>query len=313
MDVSKGGTTDRVKLRYRNRQITDGDLEFINELCSRTWERRGDLFRSVCDAWGWRQANGEPSLYACSDLLLRLEERGWITLPKAAGGCGARRKRTWFGSLPIPVDLIPMMGLDVRDPDADLRAVRVRPIELEERLGWRVYMERYHRLGDRPMVGEHLLYEASLNGELVALVGWAAAALRAPLRDAYVGWDERTKNGRLHLVANNVRFLVLPWVRVKCLASRVLGLNLRRLSGDWQRRWKHPVLLAETFVDARYRGTCYRAANWVRLGETAGRSKRGNQYVRGSTKKALFIYPLRSDALGLLRGPPGQGRVPAER
>ena len=309
MEATKTSSEARVLLRYRNRDITEADLERLNELCSTPWKRRGDLFRAVCEAWGWRQANGKPSLYACSDLLLRLEERGLVTLPRAAAGPPPGRKRRWFSSLPIPVDLVPLAGLDVRDPHADLTQVQVRPIEPDERLGWRVYMARYHPLGDRPMVGEHLLYAAFLDGELVALLGWAAAALRAPLRDAYVGWDETTKRRRLHLVTNNVRYLVLPWVQVRCLASKVLALNLRRLSRDWQQAWNHPVLLAETFVDARYRGTCYRAANWLRLGETAGRSKRGNQYLHGGPKKALFVYPLRRHASRILREVRGDAQV----
>jgi hypothetical protein len=313
MEEAKSSGEARVLLRYRNRDITEEDLELLNELCSAPWKRRGDLCRAVCDAWGWRQANGNPSIYACSDLLLRLEERGLVTLPRAASGPPAGRKRRWFSSLPIPVDLVPLAGLDVRDPDADLSQVQVRPVAPEERLGWRVYMERYHRLGDRPMVGEHLLYAAILDGEVVALLGWASAAFRAPLRDAYVGWNEPTKRRRLHLVANNVRFLVLPWVRVKCLASRVLALNLRRLSADWQEVWNHPVLLAETFVDARYRGTCYRAANWRRLGETAGRSKRGNQYLHGATKKGLFVYPLHRHATRILSEVRGDPRAPVGR
>lgn len=169
-------------------------------------------------------------------------------------------------------------------------------------MGWRVYMERYHYLGDRRVVGEQLLYAAFIGSELVALLGWASAALRAPLRDAYVGWDEATKRARLHLVANNIRFLILPWVRVRHLASKTLAVCLRRLSADWQAVWKHPLYLAETFVDAtRFRGTCYRAANWVYLGQTAGRTKRGNNYLHGGAKKALFVYPLCRHATRQLR------------
>ena len=163
-------------------------------------------------------------------------------------------------------------------------------------------MGRYHYLGDRAIVGEHLLYAAFLDDELVALLGWASAALRAPAREKYIGWDEATKVRRLHLVANNVRFLILPWVSVRHLASKILAANVRRLSRDWEEVWKHPVVLAETFVDtSRFRGTCYRAANWIYLGETAGRSKRGNQYLHGGTRKALFAYPLRRDATRVLR------------
>ena len=289
-----------VLLRYRNRQITAADLEFIKKMCATSWSKRNDLIGAICEAWGWRQRNGKPSIYACYDLLKRLEERGLITLP--AGANKRRQEQHRFGGLPLPVDLIPLTGLDVRDPDAELQTLCVRPIHPEERLGWRIYMQRYHYLGDRPIVGENLLYAAFLDNELVALLGWASAALQAPLRDTYIGWDEATKRGRLHLVANNVRFLVLPWVRVRHLASKILAFNLRRLSKDWEQAWHHPVFMAETFVDtSRFRGTCYRAANWIYLGQTAGRQKRGNDYLYGATKKALFVYPLRRHATRWLR------------
>jgi hypothetical protein len=301
MDVGKASAGQSVLLRYRNREVTTADLEFLRRQCGAPWVRRVDLSRAICEAWEWRQPNGELSVYACSDLLLRLEERGLLELPPSSHGHGHRSGRR-FCTSELPPDLIPLAGLEVRDPHADLRALCVRPILSEERLGWRLYTERYHYLGERPIVGEHILYAAFLDNELVALLGWASAALKAPLRDAYVGWDEATKRRQLHLVANNVRFLILPWVRVRHLASKILALNLRRLSADWQAVWKHPIFLAETFVDTtRFRGTCYRAANWLRLGETAGRSKRGNVYSYGGSKKALFVYPLHRHATRCLR------------
>ena len=290
---------DVVHLRYRNREVTTADLEFLKEKCESAATRR-EVAKAVCEAWRWRQANGELSVYACADLLLRLEERGLVKLPPPwARRTGDRRA---FGGLPLPPDLVPLVGLDVGDADADLDTLCVRPIASEERLGWRLYMDRYHYLGESTIVGEHILYAAFLGDELVALLGWASAALQAPLRDKYIGWDEATKLRGLHLVVNNVRFLILPWVRVRHLASKILATNLRRLSADWQAVWKHPVVLAETFVDTtRFRGTCYRAANWSYLGETAGRSKRGNQYLHGGTRKALYTYPLRRHATRLLR------------
>lgn len=304
--MARSEATDRVVLTYRNRNINESDVAFLVEMCARTWATRTALVRAVCAAWNWTQANGELSQYACADLLLRLGERGLLRLPPPRGkGRQGRQGERPFGWLPLPADLIPLVGLDVRDPDADLARLSVRPIRPEERLGWRLYMHRYHYLGERPLVGEHLLYAAFLDGELVALLGWASAAFRVPLREGYVGWDEATKRRRLRFVANNVRFLILPWVRVQHLASRVLALTLRRLSADWQQVWKHPLYLAETFVDTRrFRGTCYRAANWLYLGETAGRSKRGNQYAHGGTPKALFVYPLRRQATRWLREVP---------
>ena len=303
------GGAGPVLVRYRNRAIGARELEFIRAtIAAGSFSGRVELSRIICRAWEWRQANGALSEYACRDLLLRLEEWGHIELPaglhrgRPPGVAQADKPhRRPIPELPLPVELIPIAEVAIGDAEADLRALVVRPIAAEERLGWRVYMERYHYLGERPIVGEHLLYAALLDTELVALIGWASAALRSPARERFVGWGESTRRKRLHLVANNFRFLVLPWVRVKNLASRVLGANLRRLTADWQARWGHPVYLAETFVDTtRFRATCYRASNWVHLGESAGRQRRGNRYLYGATPKALYVYELDCDARRLL-------------
>ena len=287
-------------IRYRGRDIGEGELAVVRaKILEHAGQprRRWAIATAVCQEWGWRQPSGDWATRACLDLMLRLEEWGHIDLPGSPRGSGLRKEHPL-----LPRDLISLTGLEVRDPDADLGSLLVRPVEKEEREGWRLFMSRYHYLGCRTIVGEHLLYAALLGGELVALLAWASPAFRAPLREAYVGWDEPTKRRRLHLVANNVRFLVLPWVRVRHLASKILATNLRRLSADWQRVWGHPVHLAETFVDtARFRGTCYRAANWIDLGQTAGRTKRGNAYLHEGSKKALFVYPLRRNAQQLLR------------
>lgn len=290
----------RVLTRYRKREIRAADIELIRAKIAEAGDfgERGVIATSICEAWGWRQPTGKLAMKACRDLLLRLEEWGHIQLPmrRNAGNIGGRKKHPV-----LPKDLIVLTGLDVRG-DVGLSTLVVRPIQADEREGWRLYMDRYHYLGDRPIVGEHLLYAAELGGELVALLGWGSAAFRAPLREEYIGWDESAKRERLHLVANNVRFLVLPWVRVPHLASKILATNLRRLSDDWEQKWGHPVHLAETFVDARFRGTCYRASNWEYLGQTAGRSKRGNAYLKEASPKGLFVYPLRRNARQLLVG-----------
>lgn len=296
---STSGPGGEVLTRYRKRAIGPPQLQLIRDKIEEHGDRprsRKAIATAICEAWDWRQPRGNLATRACSDLLLRLQDWGHIKLPPTRAGTGRPRPRYPV----LPDDLISLTGLEVRDEDADLDSLVVRPITPEERAGWCLYMGRYHYLGYRAMVGEHLLYAAFLGGELVAVLGWASAAFRAPLREAYVGWDEPTKREHLHLVADNVRFLILPWVRVRHLASKILAFNLRRLSADWEQMWGHPIHLAETFVDtARFRGTCYRAANWVHLGQTAGRSKRGNAY-RPGTAKALFVYPLRRDARRLL-------------
>lgn len=309
-DTGGGAGCEAVLVRYRNRAIGARELEFIRStIAIGAFRGRVELSRIICQAWDWRQPNGTLSEYACRDLLLRLEQWGHLKLPapQKRGGWARSESRAdkprkrRISELPLPVELIAIAEIPIGDADADLSTLVVRPIVPEERLGWRVYMERYHYLGERALVGEHLLYAACLDTELVALLGWASPAMRAPARERFVGWDESMRRKRLHLVANNVRFLVLPWVRVHNLASRILGLNLRRLSRDWQQRWGHPVHLAETFVDtSRYRATCYRAANWIYLGHTAGRHKRGNRYEYGASPKALYVYELHRHARQLL-------------
>ena len=184
--------------------------------------------------------------------------------------------------------------------------VVVRPILPAEAPRWRLDMERYHYLGAGALVGEAVRYAALADGEVVAWLGWAAAALYNPPRDRYLGWDASTRRQRLPWVVNNVRFLILPGVHVANLASRILAANLRRLVEDWQRLYGHPVFLAETFVDAtRFHGTCYRASNWLSLGDTRGFSRRGAHYTPNGAPKRVFVYPLVPRARDRLRARPG--------
>lgn len=300
-EVTHQEPTDRssLLLRYRKREIGAADIAFLRATIAGCTIRK-EVYLKVCEAWGWRQPNGKLSLVACQDLLLRLEERGHLQLPASRKSVeiGQRKHR-----LPVlPTELIALPWIPVDGSHAALDPLVVRPIEPEERAGWRLFMGRYHYLGDRPIVGEHLLYTALLGNELVALLGWASAALHVPVREQYIGWDDQAKRSGLHLIVNNVRFLVPRWVRIRNLASRVLALCARRLSRDWQAAWGHPVYLAETFVDPRFAGTCYRAANWTYLGRTAGLSRRANAYPRNNAPKAVFVYPLHRKSCELLRG-----------
>jgi hypothetical protein len=184
----------------------------------------------------------------------------------------------------------------------------VRPIGAEELLLWRAHMQRFHYLGDAALIGESLRYVAELDGELVALLSWGAASLRNGPRDRYVGWEDDSRATNLHLVVNNARFLILPWGRRPHLASRVLAANLRRLSRDWEQVYGHPVVLAETFVDtSRFRGTCYRASNWILVGETKGWSKSGEAYRFHGQPKAVWLFPLARDFKEQLRSTPRAG------
>lgn len=236
---------------------------------------------------------------ACLDLLVRLDARGLVRLPppRSKGSRKAQRKAPIGKAFLVPPP--PLTSEDV-----SLAEVRVRPIRQEEVPRWREAMARFHYLGDGRIVGEVLRYVAESRGRWVALLGWGAAALKSRHREAYVGWDEKTKCRRLSFVAGNVRFLILPWIEVPNLASVVLSRTLRRLSADWEQYYDHPILLAETFVDpARFRGTCYRASNWIYLGETRGMGRKGEGFEEHGRKKGIFVYPVHRRAREVLSAP----------
>lgn len=182
--------------------------------------------------------------------------------------------------------------------------LEVRPIFPREQTQWNELVKKYHYLGLRAIVGETMRYVAILDGQWVALVGFGAAALKSRHRDSFIGWKPAIQWQRLKLVANNVRFLILPDVRIKNLASKVLSLTTKRLSADWQAVYGHPILMAETFVDdSRFLGTCYKAANWLPLGKTRGFNRNGKKYYQHGKLKTIFVRPLSRNALRLLADP----------
>jgi hypothetical protein len=289
-------------VRYRNRAISAADIAFIAELIrANPGLGRTPLSRLLCERWNWRSPTGALKEYACRDLLLRLEEWGHLKLPPRIRKNGQKKKASLLDLKALGVSEQPVEG------NVDLSRLVVRPVtDRRERLIWRALVDRYHYLGEGVMCGEHLLYVATLptvhGDQIVACLGWGAAALRNPKRDEWLGWNFETMKKELYQVSNNLRFLILPWVKVKNLGSRTLALNLRRLSSDWQARYGHALTVAETFVDiSRFRGTVYQAANWKCLGQTAGRQKRGNallQIGRGAhgQSKAIYVYPLNEKA-----------------
>ena len=299
-DKSSLGWPDR--LRCSDRVVTPDDVQFIRAWIQRhPQEGRVGLSLQLCQEWEWRRADGTWNHRACRDLLLRLHGQGQITLPPPHRTPG-RPQPVAGGGWGQPGAL---------DPNFRLEAVVVRPIQFSERPRWRHLMARYHYLGFQNTVGEAIRYVATVGAQWVALLAWAAAAFQTRPRDAWIGWDAALKGRRLHLVANNVRFLILPGIQRQNLASKVLALNLQRLSADWQQRYGHPILLAETFVDvARFAGTCYRAAGWLPLGETRGFGKRRSGYCHHGRPKTIFVRPLRPDAVPRLAAPFSPPRPP---
>ncbi len=278
---------DKIIFRYRARQLDIQDIHFIQAVISKHYKRgRSHISRILCEAWQWVQPNGKLKEYAARDLLLRLEEQGLVELPKRLRPKNNLKKKT--------LDQVPLF---LKQPIDGSAGEYGQPcIELVQSQGsylWDYLVHHYHYLGLPKLVGEHLRYLVYINCQVVACLSWASAAWKVKDRDQFIGWDEETKCKNLYLIANNTRFLLPEWVRVKHLASRVLALNLRRLSADWQRIYGHPIYLTETFVDiSRFGGTCYRAANWVFVGQTKGSAKKGNAYLYHGQPKAIYLYPL---------------------
>lgn len=287
-----------VVLRSASRNITEHNISQIQSILAEhpDWNRQ-QVSQRICKLWDWRRSDGALNHRTCRDLLARLERQSRIQLPGRRMPYGRRRSRDVFESAPL--EIISDLSLDHLD---------VRPITLDERQHWRQLMRQHHYLGFQSIVGESICYVATMDNRWVALLGWGVACLKSRHREAWIGWDEALKWRRLHLVANNSRFLILPCVHIKNLASKVLSANLRRLSPDWLQRYGHPILLAETFVDlSRFAGTCYRAAGWVALGQTRGFARSGSGYLAHGQPKMLFVRPVHPDArrmLGAAFSPP---------
>jgi hypothetical protein len=196
------------------------------------------------------------------------------------------------------------MNRTTSQPLTSNQSLTIRLARRDEIPRWRALMCRHHYLGFERIVGNALYYVATIEDQWVALLGWGSAALKCGARDKWIGWGPELRYQRLHLIANNVRFLILPHAHQPNLASRLLAMSLKRLSTDWLRFHGNPILLAETFVDhARFRGTCYRGAGWKELGLTRGFSKRNRTYWHHGLQKLVFVRPLVADAPAQLCAP----------
>ncbi len=279
-------------LRVRGKVLMAEDLQIIRALItSKPRQGRTQLSRTLCERFGWRQPNGAWQDVACRGLLLKLEKCGVLQLParQSAGGNPIKQTRR---PPPVMMEETPVTGMLGSFPLCRLDPM-TRPADSGR---WNSLIERYHYLGYRPLVGRSLKYRILLGDQEVGVMGWCSPSWKLASRDNYIGWDAGTREKNLQGVANNTRFLIYPWVRVKNLASHVLSLAARRVPVDWRARYGGEVYLFETFVDPqRYRGTCYRAANWVYLGKSRGSSKRGDAYHYHGCKKDVYVYPVCDD------------------
>jgi hypothetical protein len=275
--------------RYRGRLITAADIAFIRQLIGEhPAASRRALSAKLCEAWQWKQANGAPRDMVCRGLLLMLDRAGQIELPPVRftpPNPLARRQRP----MPAPVDTSPVDGLLSQLQPLRFEQVRRTP---DERL-FNSLMEEHHYLGYEQPVGEHLKYLVWAQGRPVACLAWSSAPRHLGSRDRFIGWSSEARRRNIRFLAYNTRFLILPWVAVPHLASHILGRMARELSQDWERMYGHPIYFLETFIDPeRFRGTCYRAANWVVVGRTTGRGKDDQTHRPNRPIKEVLAFPL---------------------
>jgi hypothetical protein len=277
----------------QGRELHAEDIGLIRSLLA----EHGDWCRTriseeLCRRWDWRNGQGRFKDMAARTLLLKLERAGLIQLPK-------RRRPSSNGFRNRNPPLVAHATESIRCALRDLRPLAVSIVEpgsADLRL-FNCLLSRYHYLGHRNTVGENIRYLVrDRTGRPVGCALFGSAAWKCAARDAWIGWDRGRREANLGFLTNNTRFLVLPWVTVPHLASHLLATLARRVRADWQAKYGHPVHALETFVDRdRFKGTCYRAANWLRLGSTQGRTRNDRNHCLRATVKDVYLYPLSPD------------------
>mgnify|MGYP000464291937 CR=1 FL=1 len=273
-------------MRYCGREFSEEEVDWIRDLISTSPRiSRRALSIRFCEHWGWRKPDGGLKEMSCRVALLKMHRQGLILLPVPRGILNKAHIHTQRSFLTLPKPAIRKKA----------RECRLR-LEVVERPGlklWNEFIDRYHYLGYTTLPGAQLRYFVKDDDEILALLGFSAAAWKTAPRDSFVGWDSDRRRQNLHLVVNNSRFLVLPWVQSRNLASRILSLAGKKLPYDWEARYHYRPVLLETFVDKeRFEGTCYKAANWIYVGDTRGRGKLDIHHEHKEPVKAVFVYPL---------------------
>jgi Domain of unknown function (DUF4338) len=279
-----------VVLSYRGRLIQAADVAFLQELIAQNPAlSRRRLSVKVCEAWQWMQPNGQPRDMVCRGLMLALHRAGHIQLPakrRAPPNNAIAHRRVAAGAT---YDTTPITGSVASLGPLTIRLVR----RTDDETLFAQLLRDHHYLGYSRPVGEHLKYLIMAGERPVACLAWSSAPRQLDLRDQFVGAPKEAYRHNLHQIAYNSRYLILPWVKVPHLASHLLGRIARRISADWQELYRHPIQLLESFVDiGRFRGTCYRAANWICLGRSKGLGTKSKHGQPGCSIKELLVYPL---------------------
>lgn len=274
--------------RYCGRIFTADEIAQIRNLIAlHPEDHRAHLSRLVCDELGWLRPDGRRKDMSCRVAMLRMEKDGLITLPPPLKGNGNGHNRPRLTAASEPQE--PIAGSVGSLAELSLRTVDTP----QQSILWNELIERYHYLGYKPLPGAQIRYFVFSGNHLLAALGFSAAAWKIAPRDRYIGWTIEQRERNLQLIVNNSRFLILPWITVRYLASRLLAMVAKQLPQDWRVRYGFQPVLLETFVQRdRFRGTCYRAANWIYVGETQGRGKLDRKKLRLLPAKDVYLYPL---------------------
>jgi hypothetical protein len=248
---------------------------------------RAQLSRRVCSELHWLRPDGRSKEMSCRVAMLRMERDGLIALPRPEKGNGNGHTRPRLTTASDPKEPLSL-------PARAVTPLEFRPVVTPgDSLLWNELIERYHYLKYKPLPGAQMRYLIFHGSYLLAVLGFSAAAWKVAPRDRFIGWHDGQRRRNLHCIVNNSRFLILPWVEVRNLASCILAAAAKRLGNDWKERYGYEPVLLETFVErSRFRGTCYRAANWIHVGDTQGRGKLDRQHRGLSTVKHIYLYPL---------------------
>ncbi len=277
------------QITYRGKTATAEDIGFISELISNNPnDSRRALSVKLCKEWNWIQANGALRDMVCRGFMLKLHREGYITLPpkrRTPNNPFLNRKKpakVEIDQTPINVSLVEIKPLEIR---------QVR--NTESAALFNSLIEYHHYLGYCHPVGEQLKYMIFAGKRPIACFTWSSAPRHIGCRDRFIGWEKDVREKHLHYMAYNSRFLILSWVHIPHLASHLLGRIARTLSRDWEKIYNHPIFFLETFVDTEhFAGTCYKAANWVYIGNTTGRGKNNKTHKQTRSIKGVWGYPL---------------------
>jgi len=280
---------------YCGRLFTADELQTIRDLIeTHPSASRAQLSRQVCVLFQWRKPNGALKDMTCRVAMLRMQADGLFSLP-AARGCPPRQPKYLATTATDPQPVL-------TEPVHELPPLRLCQVaaSAHSRL-WNEYIARYHYLGYTPMAGSQSRYFVFAGEHLVALLSFGASAWKLAARERFIGWHEEQRQRNLPLVVNNARFLILPWIQSKGLASKILSLVQRQLPNDWLTRYGYRPVLMETFVETpRHRGTCYQAANWIKVGQTTGRGKKCPTTKPILPIKDIWLYPLHKNFRSIL-------------